>query len=117
MGELRVVRQTDRFEEGCRFYGEVLGWPITKDWSEPAPGRIFGHGETARVELLAVDAASNVVPAGVMLSVEVDSVAATYASIRAAGIDISQPLADQPWGHRNFGVVDPTGLTILFFEV
>lgn len=115
MGELRVVRHTDHFVEGCRFYGEILGWPVTKAWDEPSPGRIFGYGESARVELIPLDGASPVT--GAYLAIEVADVAAVHATVVADGIELTQPLADQPWGHRNFGFVDPTGLTIVFFEV
>ncbi|MEO7398806.1 MAG: VOC family protein [Ilumatobacteraceae bacterium] len=117
MGEMRVVLRTDQFEQGCRFYGEVLGWPVIKQWDGPSRGRIFGRGESARVELLEV-AAVDVVPAtGVMLAVEVDDLAGTHGALVAAGVTITQPLADQPWGHRNFAVEDPTGLPIVLFEV
>lgn len=115
MGELRVVRHTDHFEEGCRFYGDLLGWTVTKAWDEPSPGRIFGYGDSARVELLPLDGAPPV--AGVYLAVEVNDVVAVHATILAAGMSATQHMADQPWGHRNFGIVDPTGLTIVFFEV
>lgn len=117
MAELRVVRHTDRFADGCRFYGDMLGWPVTKSWEDPAPGRVFGFGDSARVELLSVDSASCVPATGVALSVEVADVTAVHARLDGAGIGITQPLADQPWGHRNFGVVDPTGLPVVFFEV
>jgi catechol 2,3-dioxygenase-like lactoylglutathione lyase family enzyme len=116
MGELRVVRHTDRFEDGCRFYGEILGWPVTKQWDDPEPGRIFGYGESARVELLAVgpDEADST---GGLIAVEVDDAAAVHDALHLAGVEIRQPLTEQPWGHRNFGVVDPTGLTVVLFEV
>ena len=27
------------------------------------------------------------------------------------------PLADQPWGHRNLAVLDPTGVRLVLFQV
>ena len=116
MGELRVVRHTDRFTEGCRFYGDLLGWPVTKEWDDPAPGRIFGYGDSARIDLLAVGAHTADPTCG-LVSVEVADIAAVHAVLAGAGIEIAQALADQPWGHRNFGVVDPTGMTVVFFQV
>lgn len=114
MAELRVVRCTDAFDEACRFYGELLGWPVTKAWDEPERGRIFGYGESARVELLEVGTSSGV--EGIFLSVQVDDVDAVHDRLVAAGVAVHQPLADQPWGHRSFGVTDPTGTVLVCFE-
>lgn len=117
VSELRIVRETDRFEACCHFYGDVLGWPVTKEWDEPAPGRIFGFGDSARIEFLTVADGTAVAPAGVLLSVEVDDVAAVHDALVAAGEAVTQPLGVQPWGHHNFAVTDPTGTTVVFFEV
>ena len=115
MAELRVVRHTNRFEECCQFYGEVLGWPITKRWDEPSPGRIYGYGDSARIELMQ---STQAIPlSGAYISVEVDNAKAMYDIMQMSGVAVTQPLAEQPWGHRNFGVEDPAGMTIVFFEV
>ena len=111
--ELRVVRTTDRFDEACHFYGEVLGWPVTREWDEGGRGRIFGYGDVGRIELMEGDATPVV---GVLLSVQTPDVGALHQQLITAGVAITQPLADQPWGHRNLGVIDPTGLTVVFFE-
>ena len=52
MGELRVVRHTDHFDEGCRFYGDILGWTVTKAWDEPSPGRVPDRNGEHPVEVL-----------------------------------------------------------------
>ena len=108
--ELRVVRVTDRFDDACAFYGDVLGWPVTREWDG---GRIYGYGDTARVELMRGDP-SNV--EGVFLSVEVTDVEATLARVTAAGADVVEPMSDKPWGHRSFAVVDPSGIKVVFFQ-
>lgn len=111
--ELRVVRLTDHFDAGCHFYARLLGWPVTRSWDEGGRGCIFGYG-TAGIEL--IEAAETSAVSGVLLSIECAAVQTIHDALLAAGVAISQPLADQPWGHRNFGVVDPTGLTLVFFE-
>jgi predicted enzyme related to lactoylglutathione lyase len=112
--ELRIVRPTDRFDEAAAFYGELLGWPVTRQWDEPERGRIFGYGDTGRVELL--EAASTDAVTGLLVSIEVDDVDAL--AVRLTGrVPITRAPADQPWGHRNFGIIDPTGLPIVFFHV
>jgi catechol 2,3-dioxygenase-like lactoylglutathione lyase family enzyme len=114
MAELRVVRYTDAFPQACRFYGELLGWPVTKRWDDPEPGCIFGYGDTARIELISVGSASGV--EGVFLAIEVDDVDALHDHLAASGVVVHQALTDQPWGHRNFAVTDPTGIVLVFFE-
>ncbi len=114
--ELRVVRVTDRFDAACRFYGELLGWSVTREWDAGGRGRIFGYG-VARVELMeAADGATVEEVRGTFLSVEHDDVVALHDRLAEAGIEITQPVADQPWGHRSFGVREPSGLSVVFFQ-
>lgn len=114
--ELRVVRVTDRFDDACHLYGDLLGWPVTREWDEHGRGRIFGQG-TGRIELIEASAGDTVEPvAGVFVSVEHDDVVTLHDRLVAAGIPVTQALADQPWGHRSFGILDPSGLTVVFFQ-
>jgi predicted enzyme related to lactoylglutathione lyase len=116
--EMRVVRHTDRFDEGCRFYGELLGWPVTRQWDEPERGCIFGYGDVGRIELIEADAVHHV--SGVFVAVEVPAgspgVAALADHLTDHGIELVQPVAEQPWGHRNVAVLDPTGMRLVLFE-
>jgi lactoylglutathione lyase len=112
--ELRVVRVTDRFDEACRFYGEVLGWPVTKEWTDGGRGRMFGYGESARIELL--EGTPEPV-SGLFVAAEVDDLGETLERLRAAGLTLLQEPAVQPWGHRNLAVIDPTGVKLVLFQV
>lgn len=115
--ELRIVRHTTRFDAACRFYGDVLGWPVTREWPAgdgQGRGRIFGYGDTARVELIEHTRQAEV--SGLFLSVEHPDVATLHDTFAAAGVPILRGLADQPWGHRNLAVHDPTGLEVVFFQ-
>lgn len=107
------MRVTDRFDDACRFWGELLGLPVTHGWDEPDRGRIFGVGDSARLELM--EGTADPV-AGVFVSLEVDSVDALHDQLTAAGVEILQPVAVQPWGHRNVAVADPSGLRVVLFE-
>jgi len=116
--ELRVVRFTDRFDAASRFWGELLAWPLTRSWPAgdgQGRGGIYGYGDTGRVELIEVHAAVPVT--GFKLGIEVDDVAALHDRVVAAGHVPSQGLADQPWGHRNFSVIDPSGIDVTLFQV
>lgn len=116
--ELRIVRCTDRFDAACRFYGEVLEWPVTREWPAgdgQGRGRIFGYGDVGRIELIEHDEPAPI--SGVFISVEVDDVAELHDRFLAAGVDLVRGLADQPWGHRNLAVADPTGLEVVCYQV
>jgi uncharacterized glyoxalase superfamily protein PhnB len=39
-----------------------------------------------------------------------------HAALVAAGVAVLRELADQPWGHRNLAVVDPSGMELVFFQ-
>jgi catechol 2,3-dioxygenase-like lactoylglutathione lyase family enzyme len=118
--ELRMVRRTDHFEEACRFYGEVLGWQVTKQWDAEGDnprGRIFGFGASARVELLDVPLGTAEAVQGVELSVQVDDAVAVAQRIEAAGLVLAVAVRDTPWGHRACSIIDPCGLRVTLFQV
>ena len=115
--ELRIVRFTTAFDAACHFYGELLGWPVTREWSAgdgQGRGRLFGYGDAARIELIEHDIDDDV--QGVFLSIEHPDVVALHDRLVEAGIAILRPVADFPWGHRAFAVVDPTGIELVHFQ-
>lgn len=116
--ELRVVRLTDRFDEACAFWGDQLGWPITRQWPAgdgQGRGCIFGYGDTARIELIEVPLAIPVM--GLRLGAEVGEATAVHAALVAAGRSPLGEPTDQPWGHRSFAIVDPSGIELTLFQV
>ena len=50
--------------------------------------------------------------AGLILALEVSDAAAELARLRDAGVAITGPLRDEPWGERLFQVRDPNGVTV-----
>jgi predicted enzyme related to lactoylglutathione lyase len=115
MPELRLVRNTDRYDDAVAFYRDVLAWPVVRSWTEGGRGCLMGYSDTAVVELLEVDGAEPVT--GVFVSIEVHDVDAVARRLADGGVPITQPIADQPWGHRSIGVTDPTGLPVVLFQV
>ena len=115
--ELRIVRLTAEFDAACHFYGDVLGWPVTHEW--PANdgggrGRLFGYGDTARIEFIESDNPD--VVRGVFISVQHTDVVALHNRLVAARVSILRPVTDMPWGHRAFAVLDPTGIELVHFQ-
>ncbi|WP_282202094.1 VOC family protein [Kitasatospora fiedleri] len=54
--------------------------------------------------------------AGLILAFTVDDAAGTETRLREAGVEITLPLLDEPWGERLFQVTDPNGVTVQFTE-
>lgn len=53
---------------------------------------------------------------GLVIALEVDDARAEQERLRAAGVAISAPLRDEPWGERLFQVKDPNGVTVQLLE-
>ncbi|MDY0809870.1 VOC family protein [Kitasatospora purpeofusca] len=56
------------------------------------------------------------VAAGLILAFVVGDVAAEEARLRAAGVEITMPLREEPWGERLFQVTDPNGVVVQLVE-
>jgi catechol 2,3-dioxygenase-like lactoylglutathione lyase family enzyme len=112
--EFRVVRRTEHFDAAARFYRDLLGWPVSKQWpteGDNPRGIIVAWGDSARLEFL--DAPGDPVH-GVSIAVEVPDVDAVVRALRAAGHAVDDPVL-RPWGHRNTTTVDPSGIAVTFF--
>ena len=110
--QLRVVFQTDRYDDSVAFYSDVLGLDIAESWGGPtARGCLFAW-EGTLVEFFEGDW----VESGTQLAIEVADADAEYARLVAAGADPQEP-ADMPWGHRSVFIADPHGNQLNFFQV
>ena len=112
MHRLRVVFETDRYDDSVAFYSDVLGLDVADSWDGPtARGCLFAWGG-ALVEFFEGDW----VESGTRLAMEVADADAEHARLVAAGADPQDP-ADMPWGHRSVFLVDPPGNELNFFQV
>ncbi|MFE7647905.1 VOC family protein [Streptomyces phaeoluteigriseus] len=54
---------------------------------------------------------------GLILAFTLDSgIAHEEDRLRAAGVDITMPLREEPWGERLFQITDPNGVVVQFVE-
>lgn len=119
---MSVVRHTRNYEAMCRFYGDSLGMNVVEAWNEPDNrGTLFSPGEkvgSAVIEILELgeEAVPGVKPVNVALSLEIDNVDSWHEQLLGIGIPIARGLEDAPWGHRSFGVDDPDGFRIWFYQ-
>ena len=111
--KVRFVLAVPDLARSTDYYTSVLGLGI----EFTAPGWSFLSRGSFRVMLgECVDALP---PAGLgdhswYGYVTVSDAAALYAEYRAAGAEFIQPLADKPWGMREFGVRTIDGHRIMF---
>ena len=116
-----VLRRTRRYQEMITFYRDGLGMSVMEEWQLPGnSGALLSAGEAlpdVSVEVLADEhyAGPEGPPENLELNIRVADPDAWHATLQAAGLPIAAPLQDRPWGHRNFGVVDPDGLKIWFY--
>lgn len=110
-----VAVATDRFDEVVMFYGDVLRFPIVREWDRPnGRGRVF---DLRGLKLEVIDAqreANAIQPIGdrVHLVIEVSDIDAAY---RMLPIMTDAP-SSTSWGARTFRVTDPDGLAVWFLE-
>ncbi|MGW1956216.1 VOC family protein [Streptomyces sp. NPDC001920] len=54
---------------------------------------------------------------GLILAFTLDSgIAQEEGRLRVAGVDITMPLREEPWGERLFQITDPNGVVVQFVE-
>jgi uncharacterized glyoxalase superfamily protein PhnB len=115
-GELRVLVGALDYEQLVAFYRDTIGFPVHEVWDEEdGRGTLFRAGGGI-IELIADSPEHPAAPPqGVALAVEMPDIETLYARLRASGAEVTIPLGDRPWGHRNFEIRDPGGLRLVFF--
>jgi lactoylglutathione lyase len=94
------------------FYVRVLGFTLVRDERSAAHPYVGLVRDQVRLGLAgrpAVNPAHRRPPTGTELVLEVDDLDAEYSRIRATGYTVAEDLAQQPWGLRDFRLLDPGG--------
>ena len=104
----------------ARFYTEHMGFAkvFESDWYVS-----LKHQENPAYELAIISADHESIPEGfrrptsaLLLNFEVPSVQSEYERLRAAGVEILQPLEDLPAGQRHFTCRAPGGVMVDVIE-
>ena len=109
-----LLRPTD-FEQSFRFYVEILGLHIYREWvSGSTRGVVFFLGG-GFLEL----SGSSEAPCSekVSLWLQVRDVNAVGRELEDSGVDIVEAPVDKPWGLREMRVQDPDGVRLVIVEV
>lgn len=96
------------------FYGRILGLAVYREFGPPEhPGVVFFLGNG----LLEVSGRSDGPPVGLALWLQVRDVAREHARLADAGVTITRPPRQEPWGLVEMWIEDPDGLRIAVVEV
>ena len=112
--ELRIVIFSDRFQESCVFYEQLLGLEVVSAWDHGAGqlGVVYAIGGVF-LEILQGPTVSP--PSMFYLYSKVADVDALWHSLKDRA-EIVAEIQNQPWRHRNFAIQDPNGYVIKFFS-
>ncbi len=92
------------------FYTRKLGFTLVFTWGEPPT---FAGVSLDRAQIF-LDATYAPNPSGCCLFFDVDDVDALYEFHRASGVEVAQPIRDEPWHMRDYVVRDLHGYHLLF---
>ena len=110
----------DRIEETRDFYVELLGFVLAFEHQGWYIQLASPTDPQLQVGIMRRDHEFTPKPfqhsaQGVIISVQVADVDATYAAVRKRGFDITHELRDESFGMRRFMVADPNGLLVNMF--
>jgi ribonuclease HI len=115
-GEFRFVYRSSRFDATVEFWERDVGLERVGGWDrgEDDRGAIFALG-AGRIEVILGE--EDLPPSsGAWLLAEVDDVDGWYERLRERDVLILQEPLDKPWGQRDFGIVDPSGVVLYLFS-
>jgi catechol 2,3-dioxygenase-like lactoylglutathione lyase family enzyme len=116
--EFRFIFLSRDYEETVAFYRDGLELPVAGGWDRSADdrGTLF-RAASGIVEVIKLPSDREYTqPVGIWMAIEVDDIDAAYARIIERGLPVKDEIADQIWGHRNFSLVDPSGVEVLLFR-
>jgi predicted enzyme related to lactoylglutathione lyase len=111
----RVLLRPRDLERSRRFYGEVLGLAVYREFGPPDhPGVVFFLGQGfLEVSGQARDGAEP----GLSLWMQVRDVAAEHERLLAAGVAVLRPPLRESWGLVEMWIADPDGMRIVVVEI
>lgn len=116
-GEFRFVFFTKAYKETLTFYRDVLGLPIVGGWDrgEDDQGTLFGAA-SGIIEVIYHTSQSVAPLQQAFIVFEVEDVDGYYQHLQEKGVSIEEKPTDRPWGHHDFKLLDPNGITVGIFS-
>jgi methylmalonyl-CoA/ethylmalonyl-CoA epimerase len=124
--QLRLIIETDDFDEAVRFYRDVLGMPEQPAFATTGDDRVsILLAGTATIELAtrthvrAIDALENAPTSEgptLRIALEVDDTARAVAASHESGAEVLAPPTTTPFRTINARVQGPAGWQVTFFQ-
>ncbi len=112
-GPTRVVFKVKSFDQCRAFYEKQLELHVEREWDR-GPGDRGVVYELGPTHLELIEADHDPTGDDTYLYIPVEDVDATWESLSETARVVA-PIASQPWGHRNFMIMDPAGVKLKFF--
>lgn len=98
--------------------GTCSGSPSSSSGTTPTAAALFGVADGSVIEGIE-DSPDHPAepPRGVTVAVEVADVDRLHRRVREVGVEIVEPPADRPWGHRTFEIRDSNSLLLVLSAV
>ncbi|HEV7897138.1 MAG TPA: VOC family protein [Planosporangium sp.] len=111
----RILLRPSDLRRTQRFYRETLGLAVYREFGPPDhPGVVFFLGQG----LLEVSGQSGGEVGEVLqLGLQVRDVHAEHERLRSAGVTVTRPPRQEPWGLIEMWIEDPDGVRIVLIEV
>lgn len=105
---------TEKLQDTRQFYEKHFGARPIFDCGWYVVLRFQSSG----AELCLMEPSNGLTPyaGGAFFNLAVESADIAHANIIEAGISITIPIEDHPWGDRGFGLLDPSGLVVYCYH-
>jgi uncharacterized glyoxalase superfamily protein PhnB len=119
---VNIARHTRNYSPMVEFYRDQLGMSVKQSWDHPGNrGTLLsfgGQAPNAVIEVIELgdEAVPGVRPVNIAISIEVSDVDKLHDRLVERGVVIARSLEDMPWGHRSFGIDDPDGFRIWYYQ-
>jgi methylmalonyl-CoA/ethylmalonyl-CoA epimerase len=126
--QLRLIIETDDFDEAVRFYRDTLGMPEQVAFATDGDDRVaILHAGIATIELATRTHARNIDevegipstppgPPSLRIALEVEDTERAVARTTEAGADLLAPPTTTPFRSKNARVQGPAGWQVTFFQ-
>ena len=111
----RFLLSPGNFESSRRFYADVLGLAVFREWGDASSGGVVFYVGGGLLELSGTATAAPTEATRLLLQVR--DLNEQWRRLQSDGIPIDAPPEVKPWGLIEMTVRDPDGLTIVLIEV
>lgn len=111
----RILLHPSDLAVSKRFYGETLGLAVAREFGDPENLSCVYFLGTGLLELSG--AGGGAVGPDVALWLQVRDVEAEHRRLREAGVEITRPPKQEPWGLIEMWIADPDGVRIVIVEI